>query len=70
VIVAPSGKVLAGPLREESGILYGDIDLETARAARKSLDVTGHYARADIFHLEVDRRLKPPATFVDLMSSS
>jgi nitrilase len=65
VIVAPSGKILAGPLHEESGILYGEIDLEIARAARKSLDVSGHYARADIFQLEVDRRHKPPVTFVD-----
>jgi nitrilase len=63
VIVEPSGKVLAGPLHREKGILYGEIDPARAARARRSLDVTGHYARPDIFHLNVKRDPMPPVTF-------
>lgn len=63
VIVEPSGKVLAGPLHREKGILYGDIDPAKAARARRSLDVTGHYARPDIFRLDVKRDAMPPVTF-------
>jgi nitrilase len=60
VVVAPGGKILAGPLRNEYGILLADIDLERVGVARRSLDAAGHYARPDIFQLSVDRRpLKP-----------
>ena len=63
VIVEPSGKLLAGPLHREKGILYGDIDPAMAPRARRSLDVTGHYARPDIFRLDVKRSLMPPVDF-------
>jgi len=63
VIVEPSGKLVAGPLHREKGILYGEIDIEKARRARRSLDVTGHYARPDIFHLEVKRSALVPVDF-------
>jgi len=63
VIVEPSGKVQAGPLHREKGILYGEIDPAKAARARRSLDVTGHYARPDIFRLEVKRSPMPPVDF-------
>jgi nitrilase len=56
VVVAPGGKVVAGPLHEERGILYAELDLERVGMARRSLDVVGHYARPDLFELRVDRR--------------
>ena len=65
IVVKPFGGIVAGPLHEEKGILYATIDPETARNSRKSLDVTGHYGRSDIFHLEVDRRPMPPVKFLD-----
>ena len=65
IVVKPFGGIVAGPLHKEKGILYATIDLEAARNSRKSLDVTGHYGRPDIFHLEVDRRPMPPVKFVD-----
>ena len=52
-IVAPNGKVVAGPLRQEHGILYADIDSEQIDNARRTLDVTGHYSRSDLFSLHV-----------------
>ncbi|KAB2919495.1 MAG: carbon-nitrogen hydrolase family protein [Hyphomicrobiaceae bacterium] len=63
VIVEPSGRILAGPLHREKGVLYGDIDRTKAARARRSLDVTGHYARPDIFRLEVRRAPMPPVDF-------
>lgn len=63
VIVEPSGKVVAGPLHREKGILYGEIDPAKSARARRSLDVTGHYARPDIFRLEVKRSPMPPVEF-------
>ena len=65
IVAKPFGGIVAGPLHREKGILFHDIDLEQARAARKSLDVTGHYARPDIFRLEVDRRPLDPTVFED-----
>lgn len=62
VIVSPVGEVVAGPLHEERGILYADCDVSSA-AARRTLDVTGHYSRPDIFSLEVTREPSPPVRF-------
>lgn len=65
VIVAPGGKVVAGPLHEQFGTLTAEIDLERIGLAQRSLDVSGHYARPDIFHLQVDRRAMAPVEFAD-----
>jgi nitrilase len=53
VVVDPMGKIAAGPLRRERGILYADCDLARVQQARRTLDVAGHYARPDVFKLEV-----------------
>jgi nitrilase len=60
VVVAPGGKVVAGPLHQARTILFGDVDLERVGQARRSLDVAGHYARPDVFTLHVDRRPQSP----------
>ncbi|MHB8912945.1 MAG: carbon-nitrogen hydrolase family protein [Lysobacter sp.] len=65
VVINPSGRVIAGPLHREKGILYAEIDVEAARQARRSLDVCGHYARSDIFSLSVNRKPLQPAEFLD-----
>jgi nitrilase len=65
VVVKPMGTIAAGPLKREKGILYADIDREAARRARRSLDVCGHYSRADIFSFSVDRRPLSPVQFSD-----
>ncbi|HEU0122196.1 MAG TPA: carbon-nitrogen hydrolase family protein [Bryobacteraceae bacterium] len=54
VIVDPFGNILAGPLRGEEGLLFADIDPETALGGKFDLDVTGHYARPDLFQLTVN----------------
>jgi nitrilase len=63
VVVHPSGRIAAGPLRREKGILFAEIDAEFARRSRRSLDVTGHYARPDIFRLTVNRAPMKPVEF-------
>jgi len=65
VVIKPFGGELVGPMLREKSILYADIDLEAARSARKALDVSGHYNRPDLFHLEVDRRAVQPVCFRD-----
>ena len=63
VVIAPGGKIVAGPLRREVGILYSEIDIERVGIAPRSLDIVGHYARPDIFHLRVDASERRPVEF-------
>ena len=65
VVIKPMGAIAAGPLNRQKGILYAEIDGETARRARRSLDVSGHYSRPDIFSFAVDRKPLPPVVFSD-----
>ncbi len=41
--------ILAGPLRNQAGQLETELDLDNIHRAKFDLDVTGHYARNDIF---------------------
>ena len=63
VVIAPGGKIVAGPLREAAGILYCDIDPQKVGIARRALDVTGHYARPDIFTLQINTQAQSPVQF-------
>ncbi len=53
-IVSPLGKVLAGPLYHEEGILTADLDLDDVSRGKFDFDVVGHYARPDVFQLIVN----------------
>jgi nitrilase len=63
VIVSPGGRIVSGPLHEEHGILYAECDPLVASAAKRTLDVAGHYGRPDIFKLEVNREVLAPIDF-------
>jgi nitrilase len=63
VVIAPGGRIVAGPLHEQQGILYAEIDSTLAADARRTFDVAGHYARPDVFTLQVDRRRRSPIEF-------
>ncbi len=58
VIVDPMGQVLAGPLYHKEGLVSAEIDLEDIVKAKYDMDVSGHYARPDVFSLHVDTRPK------------
>ncbi|WP_373074566.1 carbon-nitrogen hydrolase family protein [Zeaxanthinibacter enoshimensis] len=53
VIISPSGKILAGPLWNDSGVLLAELDLDEIKKVSLDFDVTGHYARNDIFDLKI-----------------
>lgn len=54
VIIGPGGKVLAGPIFNEEGILYADLDLEEVIKGKYEFDVAGHYNRPDVFSFRVN----------------
>ncbi|MEN8187278.1 MAG: carbon-nitrogen hydrolase family protein [Bacteroidota bacterium] len=54
-IVGPTGKIIAGPLKEEEGILYADIDLQEIISAKRMFDVVGHYSRPDVFEFKMKK---------------
>jgi len=63
VVVSPEGEIVAGPLRNEQGILYADVDTGRTAIAKRALDIVGHYARPDIFQLHVNTRPQSPVKF-------
>lgn len=65
VIVGPLGDVLAGPLKNETGLITAQIDLAELTRAKYDFDVVGHYARPDVFSLSVDARAKAAVSFQD-----
>ena len=55
-IISPLGKVLAGPYRDGPAILTAEIDLKEIIRGQYDFDVKGHYARPDIFKLEINEK--------------
>lgn len=53
-IISPFGEILAGPLYDQEGTLFADIDLAEVARGKFDFDVVGHYARPDIFQLVVN----------------
>jgi nitrilase len=64
-VVDPQGRLVAGPMRCETGILYADMDTARVAPARRAIDVSGHYARPDIFQLQVNRAPASTVRFTD-----
>ncbi|WP_019877824.1 carbon-nitrogen hydrolase family protein [Sporichthya polymorpha] len=65
-IVAPGGAILAGPLRDQEGIVVAEIDVErNVPPHRRLFDPVGHYARPDVFTLNVNTRPQPSVRFDD-----
>ncbi|MFI0405744.1 carbon-nitrogen hydrolase family protein [Actinomadura sp. 3N508] len=55
-IAGPDGQWVVPPVSGEECLVTADIDPAVVRAERHNFDPAGHYARADILHLQVDRR--------------
>ena len=52
-IIGPDGKIIAGPIFNDETILTAEIDFSAITRESLTLDVTGHYARPDIFDLRL-----------------
>ena len=55
-ILGPDGAYLAGPLYDEEGILYAELDPARLHEERQRFDAAGHYHRPDILGLTVHDR--------------
>jgi len=64
-ILAPDGSYLAGPLYDEEGILYAELDPSRLLAERQRFDPVGHYNRPDVLKLNVN----PAARAADVTPS-
>lgn len=54
-IVSPLGGILAGPVYGEETSVSADLDPDDISRGKMDFDVTGHYARSDIFTLSINR---------------
>jgi nitrilase len=52
-ILAPDGSYLAGPLYDQEGVLYAELDPALLRAERQRFDPAGHSHRPDVLRLKV-----------------
>lgn len=62
-IIGPLGQVLAGPTFAEECILSAELDLADLPRAKFDFDVVGHYARPDVFRLEVNEQPMKSVSF-------
>ena len=53
-ILAPDGSYLAGPLYDEEGVLYAELEPGRLLAERQRFDAVGHYSRPDVLKLDVN----------------
>lgn len=63
MVTGPNGEIVAGPLSDEEGILYADIDLASCVEPKQMHDIVGYYNRFDVFKLTVDRSALRPVSF-------
>lgn len=59
-VIGPDGRFIVEPVLDEERIVYAEVDTTRNVEERMTLDVTGHYARPDVFELNIDR--KRPST--------
>jgi nitrilase len=52
-VLAPDGSYLAGPLYDDEGILFAELEPARLYAERQRFDPAGHYHRPDVFRLDV-----------------
>lgn len=54
-ILGPDGSYLAGPLWDDEGILYAELDPQRLAEERQRFDPVGHYHRPDVLRLDVTK---------------
>jgi nitrilase len=64
-IASPTGHWVVEPVSGEERLVVADVDLERVRGERHNFDPTGHYSRADVFDVRVDRTRRQAARYLD-----
>jgi nitrilase len=64
-LAGPDGQWLIEPILGEERVVVADLALDRVREERQNFDPAGHYARPDVFRLQVDRRRQRAAEFTD-----
>jgi nitrilase len=64
-IAAPDGRWVVPPLAAERRLVLAELDLAEVARERQNFDPAGHYSRADVFHVEIDRTRRRAAEFHD-----
>lgn len=54
-IIGPKGDFIVEPVFDQETILYGEVDVELAMEQKITHDIAGHYQRADIYTVIVNR---------------
>lgn len=54
-IINPKGQLITEPLKAKKSIIYADIDLNLIASSKWIFDVTGHYARPDVFKFSINQ---------------
>jgi len=55
-IINPKGQFIAEPLKAKKSIVYADIDMDLIASSKWIFDVTGHYARPDVFKFSINQK--------------
>ena len=58
-IIGPDGEYLAGPVYDAEAIITAELQPQRILEEQMALDVTGHYARDDVFSFQVNRSPRP-----------
>jgi len=61
-VIDPFGNYVAEPVFDQEALIVAELDMNLIPMGKFDFDVVGHYARPDIFHLEVDERRKTPVS--------
>lgn len=64
-VVGPDGREVASLDEPREGLVVADLDRALLLGERQNFDPSGHYSRADVFGLRVDRRRPAPVELLD-----